>query len=202
MPLDKTLQSFFIGGHEVQLMVPDAAAPLQSVHSPYWAKLWPAALGLCAFLQNNLHYIHQKNILEIAAGLGLPSVFAAPHAAEVYCSDIEPAAVELIKKSVLHNKLGNVHCFVAGWNDFDTAIIPDTLLLSDVNYEPLQFEELLKVMEHYLTQRCTIILSTPQRLMAKPFIEKLLQYCVQQEEVMVAENNSETAVSIFVLVKK
>jgi predicted nicotinamide N-methyase len=202
MPSYKTLQSFFIGPGEVQLVVPDAGEPLQSEHSPYWGKVWPAALGLCKFLQNNLHYIQKKKVSEIAAGLGLPSVFTAPHAAEVYCSDIEPAAVDLIKKSVMHNKLGNVHCFVAGWNDLDTAIIPDILLLSDVNYDPLQFEELLKVLEHYLTQRCTIILSTPQRLMAKPFIEKLLQYCVQQEEVMVAENNIETAVSIFVMEKK
>ena len=202
MPLYKTLQTFFIGSREIQLFVPDAAAPLQSVHSPYWGKVWPAAWGLCQFLQNNLQYIHQKKVLEIAAGLGLPSIFAAPYATEVYCSDIEPAAVELVKKSVMQNELTNVHCFVAGWNDFDTAIIPGTLLLSDVNYEPEQFAALQKVIEYYLQQHCTVILSTPQRLMAKPFIEALLKYNCRQEEVMVKDKEIETAVSIFVLVKK
>lgn len=195
MPLYKTLQSFFIGTSAVQLFVPDAGAPLKSEHSPYWGKVWPAALGLCTFLQNNPYYIQQKKVAEIAAGLGLPSIFAAPYAAQVYCSDIEPAAVELIKQSVLHNKLCNIHCTVADWNDTGTALIPDVLLLSDVNYEPGQFEELMEVMQYYLAQHSTIILSTPQRLMAKPFIEKLLRYCVQQEEVMVTE----TAVSVFVL---
>ncbi len=202
MPLYKTLQSFFIGPGEVQLFVPGAGAPLQSEHSPYWGKVWPAALGLCTFLQNNLHYIQQKRVAEIAAGLGLPSIFAASYATQVYCSDIEPAAVELVKQSLLHNKLGNVHCAVANWNDTGTALIPDVLLLSDVNYEPGEFKELLEVMEYYLAQGCTIILSTPQRLMAKPFIEKLLGYCMRQEEVIVTENDIETAVSIFVLVKK
>lgn len=184
------------------LMVPDADAPLQSVYSPYWGKVWPAALGLCKFLQNNLHYIQKKKVSEIAAGLALPSIFAAPYAAEVYCSDIEPAAMELVKKSALHNQLSNVHCTVAGWNGMDAAIIPDVILLSDVNYEPAQFNGLLEVIEYYLKQRCTVILSTPQRLMAKPFIEALLKYCCRQEEVMVKEHEIETAVSVFVLKRK
>jgi predicted nicotinamide N-methyase len=199
MPSYKTLRTFFIGDQQLELFIPSDVLPEAGMHSPYWGKVWPAALGLCTFLQNNLQYVQQKKIVEIAAGLGLPSIFTAPHAVEVYCTDIEPAAVELVKQSVLHNKLRNVQCAVADWNEMGIAGIPDVILLSDVNYEPVQFAALQKVIACYLQQQCTVILSSPQRLMAKPFIEQLLQYCVQQEEVMVTEKETETAVSIFVL---
>lgn len=193
------LQSFLINNQQVALFVPENPSSLPHVRSPFWAKVWPAALGLCYFLQNHLHYIHQKRVTEIAAGLALPTIFAAPHAAKIYCTDIEPEAVNLAQQSVLHNKLTNVECAVADWNDFAEMQIPETLLLSDVNYEPVQFEKLLKLISFYLKNHCTIILSTPQRLMAKPFIEQLLPFCSLQDEIMVEEKDVTTAVSIFVL---
>jgi predicted nicotinamide N-methyase len=137
--------------------------------------------------------------MEIAAGLGLPSIFASPYASQVYCTDLEPAAVELVQQSVLYNQLTNVQSAVADWNDYASLPMPDTILLSDVNYEPVQFNQLLKVIQVYLQNHCTVLLSSPQRLMAKPFIEQLLPFCKQQEEIMVTEKGIETAVSIFVL---
>lgn len=199
MPLNAILRSFYINQLEVKIFIPEALSSSQAVHSPYWAKVWPAAIGLCNFLQSNLHYIRQKKITEIAAGLGLPSIFAAPYASQVYCTDIEPAAVELVQQSVLYNQLTNVQSAVADWNDYATHPLPDTILLSDVNYEPVQFNQLLKAIQFYLQQHCTVLLSSPQRLMAKPFIEQLLPFCKQQEEIMVAEKGIETAISVFVL---
>jgi predicted nicotinamide N-methyase len=193
------LQSFLINDQQVALFVPENPSSSPHVHSPFWAKVWPAALGLCYFLQNHLHYIHQKRVTEIAAGLALPTIFAAPHASKIYCTDIEPEAVNLAHQSVLHNNLTNVECAVADWNDFAEMQIPETLLLSDVNYEPVQFEKLLVLINFYLKNHCTIILSSPQRLMAKPFIERLLPFCSQQYEIMVEEKGVKTAVSIFVL---
>jgi predicted nicotinamide N-methyase len=193
------LQTFNINHEQVNIFVPVPHSSLPHFHSPYWAKVWPAALGLCYFLQDHLHYIQQKKITEIAAGLGLPSIFAAPHAAQVHCTDIEPMAIEMVQQSVLHNKINNVHCSVADWNDFLQMEIPDTILLSDVNYEPEQFNQLLIAINYYLKHHCTVILSSPQRLMAKPFIAQLLPSCIQQEEVIVKARKSTTAVSIFVL---
>ncbi len=199
MSSQAVLQFFFIHSKKIALFVPAGAAPVQQVHSPYWAKVWPAALGLCQFLHQHLHYIQHKKIAEIAAGLGLPSIFAAPYAAAVYCSDIEPAAVALVRQSVQYHTLQNVHCSVAGWNDYLQMEIPDTVLLSDVNYEPEQFDQLFAAIHYYLQQHCTVILSSPQRLMAKPFIERLLPFCNKQQEVLVQEQEIKTAISIFVL---
>ncbi len=193
------LTTFTVNNRRIELYVPRAEAHKLSVHSPYWAKVWPAALGLCQFLQSNLHYIQNKTVTELAAGLGLPTVFAAKFAAKVYSSDIEPAAVELIEQSVQYNRLVNVRCKIKSWNDFYGDITPDTLLLSDINYEPEAFEKLHEMVLYYLEHKCTVIISTPQRLMAKSFIEKLLPYCVQQEEETVSINETETVISVFVL---
>jgi predicted nicotinamide N-methyase len=193
------LKTFSVNHRHIHLYIPDATAQKLSVYSPYWAKVWPAARGLCSFLQNNLHYIQRKTVTELAAGLGLPTMFVAPYAVKVYCSDIEPAAVDLIKQSVQYNQFKNVRCQVKDWCDLYDAVVPHTLLLSDVNYEPEQFSKLHEVVRHYLGHRCTIIISTPQRLMAKIFIEKLLPSCIQQDEVLINEKGTETAISIFVL---
>jgi predicted nicotinamide N-methyase len=199
MQLHPELKIFTINNHSIQLYAPGATGSKLSVHSPYWAKVWPAALGLCYFLHDNVHYVKHKTVTELAAGLGLPSLFAARYAAKVYCSDIEPAAVALLEQSVQHNRFNNVRCSVKSWSDYLGGINPHTLLLSDINYEPEYFDSLLEVIQYYLEHRCTVIISTPQRLMAKSFIEKLLLYCVHQEEKIIHETRQETAVSIFVL---
>lgn len=199
MQLNPVLTTFTVNNRSIPLYIPGADGGKQSVHSPYWAKVWPAAIGLCYFLDDNLDYIKRKTVTELAAGLGLPALFAARYAAKVYCSDIEPAAVELIEQSVQHNRLNNVRCSVKSWSDFMGDVNPHTLLLSDINYEPEQFNALLEVIQYYLEHRCTIIISTPQRLMAKSFIEKLLSYCIRQDERMVQHDGKEVAVSVFVL---
>lgn len=193
------LSAYYINGQRIELYTPDEAQQLQHTHSPYWAKVWPAAIGLCEFLAANLHLITDKKLVELAAGLGLPSLFAAGYAASVHCSDIEPAAMEMVRRSVLHQQLSNVQCSAASWDQYHPEQIPDVLLLSDVNYEPAVFDDLRRVVLRYLEQQSMVIVSSPQRLMAKPFIEKLLPFCIQQEEVLVTAGDAGTAVSIFVL---
>lgn len=139
--------------------------------------------------------------MEIAAGLGLPSIFAAATARQVYSSDIEPEAVALLVQSAKLNGLQNIDCRVIDWEASDYTIIPDTLLLSDINYNPAQFEKLVAMILHYLDRQTTIVLSTPQRLMAKSFINLLLPYCKHTETLPVDMDNTITDISIFVLRK-
>lgn len=167
--------------------------------SPYWAKVWPAAIGLCDFLERNKQLTRNKNILELAAGLGLPGIFVAQYAGHVTISDIEPAAVELARQSAFHNHLKNVDCRLIDWNNLEEVQIPEVLLLSDINYEPAQFELITEMIHYFLNKGAVIILSTPQRLMAKTFINRLLIHVGDQSEIMVDQDGLVTAVSIFIL---
>ena len=201
-------QTFFINDKSISIFVPDPLLIKETYKSNeegsaslYWAKVWPAAIGLCTFLQKNLHYIENKNVLELAAGPGLPGIFCAAYARKVCISDKEPQAVSLARLSAAHHQIKNLSCLVIDWNYFKEVPLPEVLLLSDINYEPSQFEQLLSVVHYFLENDCTIILSTPQRLMAKDFINQLLLYCKEQAETEVEMEGQKTIISIFVLKK-
>ena len=66
---------------------------------PYWSRVWHSAIGLCKFLSLSTHLIQNKNILEVGAGLGIPSLLSSFVANEVVASDNSPAAVEMINRS-------------------------------------------------------------------------------------------------------
>ena len=77
----------------------------------------------------------------------------------------------------------------------------EVLILSDVNYDPTQFETLTKLIDKFIHQGCTIILSTPQRIMASPFIQKLEASIKARYEATVEENGVNQEISILVLSK-
>lgn len=206
MPNSPILHRFDFTDHAIEIFIPDGIRVKEEykkggtdVVSPYWAKIWPAAVGLCYFLQDRLHYIKDKKVLELAAGLGLPGIFCASYASEVCISDIEAEAVAIMQLSVAKQQLKNVACRVVDWNQLEEVAIPDVLLLSDINYEPAQFEKLLSIIQYFLSNRCTILLSTPQRLMAKNFINQLLPLCAEQATVPLEWHGQQTAISVFVL---
>lgn len=160
-------------------------------HAAYWAQVWPASVGLCRFVQKHSHFIKNKTVLELAAGLGLAGLYAAQFAKQVHITDIEPQAMEYIQESIAYNQLNNVTYAVMNWKDAAQLPLPEVVLLSDVNYSPEVFEELEKVILHFIQNKITVILSTPQRLVAKEFINGLLPYCKERGE--------QEGISVFVL---
>jgi predicted nicotinamide N-methyase len=197
--------------HTVAVFIPDTAAVKEEyshrknidadAEFPYWSQIWPAAIGLCDFLSQNLHYIERKKVTELAAGLALPSLFAATYAREVHCSDYINAAVQLMKRSIDENKLLNTHCSLLDWNHLSEDFATEILLLSDINYDETVFPYLYKLLISLLHAGTIIILSTPQRLLAKPFIDKILSYCIEQREIAVNYEQKNTTISVLVLKK-
>lgn len=206
------LQIFQFGEYRVHAYVPDAAALQQwytvekennpNIPFPYWAKVWPASLALCMFIAEQPHWIQNKNVLELAAGLGLPSFLSAQFATEVICSDYINNAVETMQASIEQNKLLNVHSQLLDWNHLPDDLKADVLLLSDINYDPEVFESLFNLIEQFITKGTTILLATPQRIMAKPFIERLMKYCFLYKEMETDENEMKIICSVLVLKSK
>jgi predicted nicotinamide N-methyase len=198
------LQKFFIQDRCIGLFVPDAVA-VQSAYQkggipfPYWSQVWPAAIGLSQFLLNHSRYTLNKKVLELAAGLGLPSIVAAATAHSVICSDYLREAVEVISRSAMHNKLENLSVAVLNWHSLPQDIEADVLLLSDINYDPVVFAVQQKLITRFLQKEVICILSTPQRLIAKEFIAPLLSFCKHQEEIIVHHEEKEVIVTVFVL---
>jgi predicted nicotinamide N-methyase len=202
-------QTFHWGPNRVELCIPDAGYVRRLYRDqkhnnpktpfPYWTQVWPASLAMAEFLTRQPEVVKGKKVLELAAGLGLPSLLAATWADHVFCSDYLPEAVAVMQKSVMRNALANVTPLVLNWNHLPKDLTTDVLLVSDVNYDPKEFKVLRTVLHNFLNTGATILLSTPQRLMAKPFVEEILTLSKRVEEINVALHGEKTPISLFVL---
>jgi predicted nicotinamide N-methyase len=178
------------------LVQKDANAPF-----PFWAKLWPASIALTDFLQSNTQWVENKKVLEIGAGIGLPSFSIATLAKEVIITDHASDAIILMNKNSKHLQLTNTSAICLDWNDFPTEMNADTILLSDVNYAPEQFEPLQNLIQRFIAEGSTILLATPQRIMGVPFIKSLQNYILEKHVYSIREHEQPIDISVMVLQK-
>jgi predicted nicotinamide N-methyase len=174
----------------------DPASPF-----PYWAKVWPSAIALHNVLKKHPSLIKDKTVLVLGAGVGLPALMIADITKSIIISDYDSEAVELLRKNITHLQLQNVRAMQLDWNTIPENITAEVIILSDVNYDPTQFETLTKLIEKFIHQGCTIILSTPQRIMASPFVLALSEFIIADYVEMVDENGVTKEISILVLSK-
>jgi predicted nicotinamide N-methyase len=168
---------------------------------PFWAKLWPSSIAMLDILKAHPHLIQNKHVLEIGAGIGLPSLMIADIARSIQISDYDLEAVALLQQNIEHLQLQNAEALQLDWNAIPENIQPDVVLLSDVNYDPTQFDVLIHLIDKFILQGSTIILSTPQRIIASPFVQKLQAYIKDRYEGLVDENGFNQEISILVLSK-
>jgi predicted nicotinamide N-methyase len=104
---------------------------------PYWAELWPAATALTGALPERLEGVR---VIELGCGLGVPSLVAAAHGADVTATDWAEDAIELLRVNAARNALTlrpEVRDWRASWPErFDLAIAAD-VLYEQRNVEPL-----------------------------------------------------------------
>ncbi|MDI9365295.1 MAG: hypothetical protein QM541_10120 [Flavobacterium sp.] len=115
------------------------------------------------------------------------------------CSDYVQAPLNFVQASAQHHQFTNIYYQIFNWFAVPSTIKTDVLLLSHINYKPRAFAVLLKVIQLFLANQTTIILSTPQQLLAKPFIAQLLPFCTLQKDLEVLENGMPIWVQILVL---
>lgn len=168
---------------------------------PFWAKLWPSSIALIQFLQTKSDLIKGKTVLEIGAGIGLPSFFIAGKAKSIQVTDYALDAVELMHKNIAYLNLENVQTFQLDWNKVPKGIKPEVLILSDVNYNPNEFDPLIALIKELVASGTLVILSTPQRIMASPFVNALQQLIQQTHMEIVTENEKLIEISILILSK-
>lgn len=168
---------------------------------PFWAKLWPSSIALLDVLKAHPHLIENKHVLEIAAGIGLPSLMMADITKSIQISDYDKEAVALLQKNIEYLKLQNAEALQIDWNNVPENLHPEVILLSDVNYDPTQFDPLINLIVKFIHQGSNVILSTPQRIMASPFVQKLEAYIINRHDTLVDENGIHKEISILVLSK-
>ncbi len=196
---------------EISLWIPDSEAvktqyenfKTQELHVdfPYWAKIWASSKAMVTFLQEEPHWIENKKLLEIGAGIGVPSFFMAQKAREIIISDYDNEAVSLANKNIAHLNLTNARSLVLNWNHIPEYIIADTILISDTNYNPSDFDALIISITSFINKGSVVILATPNRITANPFIEKLSAFIHKTKYYPIIEGKIEKQIAVFVLKK-
>jgi predicted nicotinamide N-methyase len=141
---------------------------------PYWTRIWPAAQALAAFLLEEPAWIKGKAVLEMGAGIGVPSFAVAHMTGRSIVSDNNPDAVELVRQNIKQLQLTHVYAEQIDWNSAAMPEKVDTLLMSDINYDPNQFKSLMTMIQGYKAQETDIIITSPIRMSTRPFYDVLM----------------------------
>ena len=168
---------------------------------PFWAKIWPSSKAMSQFLTLEPQWIKGKKILEIGAGVGLPSFAIAHLSREVIVSDHSQEAVELINKNINHLYINNMTAMCLDWNDFPEGVRAETVLLSDVNYAPDAFGSLLTLIGNLIEEGAVVVIATPERIMAAPFVEALQPFIQRSFLHTVEEMESISEIRMLLLWK-
>jgi len=195
-------KQFSWSGRNINLLVPAPDQVLLQSGSGaeplYWARLWPAAQALARYLIEHAELTFGKDVIELGAGLGLPSLATAANARSVLCTDLQAEAILWIQRSAAVNGINNLEARLADWND-ELPFHPGLLLLSDVNYDPAKFGGLQRRLYQWMDAGIPILLSTPQRLTAREFVQDLLPYVKETWTTSVDERGTTTDVTVLFL---
>jgi predicted nicotinamide N-methyase len=131
-------------------------------YCPYGAALWPAAVGLGHALCERPEVVRGKRVLELGAGVGLSSIVAKKLGAFVTASDMHPDMQELCRYNAEKNGV-SVPYIAFDWADEAFAERYDTIIGSDLLYDPKLTPLVLAVTKRLLAPGGMALFSDPQR---------------------------------------
>jgi methyltransferase-like protein 23 len=153
---------------------------------PYWSKIWASSLALASWLKEDPRITAGKNILEMGAGIGLPSFIASSFASSVTISDHIPEAIAWMDINIANLGLQNVKARLVDWKSRPLPVA-DVILLSDIGYEEADFPDIRKMILHYITSGSLILLSVPFRLISANFIKLIDEFVITRSRVSVMD---------------
>jgi predicted nicotinamide N-methyase len=140
--------------------------------APYWALVWPSALGLAESLALRGDSLVGLRVLELGCGLGLPSIVAARAGARVLATDGSPDAVVFAAHNMAVNEVvGDVA--VADWRSAESLIDGgpwDLVIAADILYVRHNVEALLRVLPRLIGDDGEAVIADPGRAGGREFL--------------------------------
>jgi predicted nicotinamide N-methyase len=134
---------------------------------PYWAELWTSGVALAQVVPSL--GVEGKRVVEVGAGLGLPSLAAALCGADVLATDWADDAVALLKANAKRNSI-RLRVKRVRWDEPEPLLrgAPwDVVLGADLLYEQRNATQLLELLPQLGGD---LILADPGRPFAKAFL--------------------------------
>jgi predicted nicotinamide N-methyase len=136
---------------------------------PYWAELWPSGAALARFLGDQ--DLAGKRVLELGAGLGLPSLAAALRGADVLATDWAEEAVTLLRENAARNGIA-LRAERVRWDEPGLLLEEapwDLVLGADLLYEERNAKLLLELLPRLGGD---VLLADPGRPAAAGFLAR------------------------------
>ena len=181
---DLRRQRLPVAGGTLSLVTPRSMDDLLEAHPdpsaermPYWAEIWPAAVGVARLLMRGPP-LHGRRVLDLGCGLGLAGIAAAKRgAAAVVFADRERAALQFARFNAEHNGVAaeSVDTLLLDWFERTAPGQFDLLLLADVAYEARNHEPLLRHVRECLVPGGKALLGDPYREQVDPFVTRAQQ---------------------------
>jgi predicted nicotinamide N-methyase len=136
---------------------------------PYWAELWPSGLALARIVAGL--DLTGARVVELGAGLGLPSFAAALRGADVLATDWAEDAVELLRENAARNGI-TLRAERVRWDEPEPVLASapwDLVLCADVLYEQRNAELLLELLPQLGGE---VLLADPGRPLAAAFLAR------------------------------
>lgn len=178
--LDCELTSIPINGKPILLWRPIGAENyiLQTVQAefgederlPYWAMLWPAGIALAECVEELIGK-GNRSVLELGAGLSLPSLAAARAGARVVATDWYMDPLAYAAASAKANGL-DVECKFLDWRHPPHWPQFDLIIGADLLYERRNFGPILATLDQLLAPAGIAVFSDPERHMSLDFFLK------------------------------
>jgi predicted nicotinamide N-methyase len=146
---------------------------------PYWASLWPSAIALARHLATSGR--NTGRVIELGAGLGLPSLAAAKLGFEVLATDYEPDALRFLEENAALNET-SVRTELMDMRAPSRAERFTLILASDLLYEARQVVPLSRAVHELLAPGGTLMLSDPQRPHLTTFRHEMSELGFQSTE--------------------
>jgi predicted nicotinamide N-methyase len=169
---------------------------------PYWADLWPSAIGLSRYLVQHQLIKKDQEVLELGCGLGLVGLVAGKMSARVHFTDYIQDALGMARYNWELNKLDTEASFdILDWRNPKGNFQPDWILAADVAYEKRILQPLIDTLQFFKKSGTRIILTEPGRQIGKDFLDMLTAsgFEVRQEQTKVTLKGIETLVGIWEL---
>lgn len=142
-------------------------------HPPYWATVWPAALGLARWLADSP--LLPVDTLEIGCGIGLAGLVAAARGSVVAQTDYSLPALRLAMANARRNAIpaSRISHWLADWRAWPLGSTYPRLIASDVLYDRELHEPVQAVLERALAPGGEALLADPCRIPGLDFAARL-----------------------------
>lgn len=159
-----------VGGEDYRILHPEAAEALideadfeRDERLPYWADLWPSAIALAGHLAAT--GVRGVRAIELGCGVGLPSVVALRHGAEVLATDHYRAALDFAAYNARINTGRELATSLLDWHSPRVCGIGrfGLVMAADVLYERRHVEALARLVPRLLEPGGEAVIADPGR---------------------------------------